>query len=131
LDRRGSSRIAHERQQTEEEIQVLHQTIEGLQVQLTEETKKYERMHRDRNVSVKNLADAEKGARRQVDELTARDATIARLRDQLDRITAESNKKSTKIEDLQRALNRARPGYKGAQDMPRRRSHLSPVLTSR
>ena len=95
MDRRGSSRIAHERQQTEEEIQVLHQTIEGLQVQLTEETKKYERMHRDRNVSVKNLADAEKGARRQVDELTARDATIAQLRDQLDRVTAESNKKST------------------------------------
>ena len=121
MDRRGSSRIAHERQQTEEEIQVLHQTIEGLQVQLTEETKKYERMHRDRNVSVKNLADAEKGARRQVDELTARDATIAQLRDQLDRVTAESNKKSTKIEDLQRALNRARPGYKGAQGMPRRR----------
>ena len=131
MDRRGSSRIAHERQQTEEEIQVLHQTIERLQVQLTEETKKYERVHRDRNVSVKNLADAEKGARRQVDELTARDATIAQLRDQLDRVTAESNKKSTKIEDLQRALNRARPGYKGAQGMPRRRSHLSPVLTSR
>ena len=131
MDRRGSSRIAHERQQTEEEIQVLHQTIEGLQVQLAEETKKYERMHRDRNVSVKNLADAEKGARRQVDELTARDATITQLRDQLDRVTAESNKKSTKIEDLQRALNRARPGYKGAQGMPLRRSHLSPVLTSR
>ena len=57
-------------------------------------------MHRDRNVSVKNLADAEKGARRQVDELLARDATIIQLTDQLDRVTAESNKKSTKIEDL-------------------------------
>ncbi len=57
-------------------------------------------MHRDRNVSVKNLADAEKGAKRQVDELLARDATIIQLTDQLDRVTAESNKKSTKIEDL-------------------------------
>ena len=47
-----------------------------------------------------NLADAEKGARRQVDELLARDATIVQLTDQLDRATAESNKKSTKIEDL-------------------------------
>ena len=100
LDRRGSSRIAHERQQNEEEIQALNQTIEGLRGHLDLETKKYERMLRYRTASVKNLADAEKGARRQVDELTARDATITQLRDQLDRVTTDSNKKSTKIEDL-------------------------------
>ena len=100
LDRRGSSRIAHERQQNEEEIQALNQTIEGLRGHLDLETKKYERMLRDRTASVKNLADAEKGARRQVDELTARDATITQLRDQLDRVTTDSNKKLTKIEDL-------------------------------
>ena len=76
LDRRGSSRLAYDRQQNEEEIHALNQTIEGLRVQLDLETMKYERMLRDRNASVKNLADAEKGARRQVDELAARDATI-------------------------------------------------------
>ena len=86
--------MAQERQRNEEEIQALHQTIEGLRVQVAEETKKY-----DRNASVKNLAEAEKGARRQVDELMAR-ATIIQLTDQLDKVTADSNKKSTKIEDL-------------------------------
>ena len=89
-----------ERQQSEREVHALHQTIETLCAQVAEETKKYERMHRDRNASVTNLTNAEKGARRQVDELLARDATIIQLTDQLDRVTAESNKKSTKIEDL-------------------------------
>ena len=100
LDRQGSSRRAQERQQSERKVHALHQTIETLRAQVAEETKKYERMHRDRNASVKNLTNAEKGARRQVDELLARDATIIQLTDQLDRVTAESNKKSTKIEDL-------------------------------
>ena len=49
---------------------------------------------------MKNLAEAEKGAKRQVEELAARDATITQLRDQIDKITADSIKKSTKIEDL-------------------------------
>ena len=58
------------------------------------------RLMRDRNASMKNLAEAEKGAKRQVEELAARDATITQLRDQIEKITADSIKKSTKIEDL-------------------------------
>ena len=69
---------------------------------LVDETKKYERMLRDRNASVKNLAEAEKGASRQVEDLAAREATITQLRDQLDIVTTDSDKKSTKIEDLRR-----------------------------
>ncbi len=46
-------------------------------------------MLRDRNASMKNLAEAEKGAKRQVEELAAREATITQLRDQLDKITAD------------------------------------------
>ena len=38
---------------------------------LADETKKYERMLRDRNASVKNLTEAEIGPRRQGGELTA------------------------------------------------------------
>ena len=49
---------------------------------------------------MKNLAEAEKGAKRQVEELAARDATITQLRDQLDKVTTDSIKKSTKIEEL-------------------------------
>ena len=69
-------------------------------VRLVDETKKYERMLRDRNASAKNLAEAEKRAKRQVEELAARDATITQLRDQLDKVTTDSIKKSTRIEDL-------------------------------
>ena len=100
LDRRGSSRRDKERHQNEQEIRALHQTIDELRKQVDADTKKYERILRDRNASMLNLADAEKGARRQVEELTARELTITQLRDQLDRVTAESNKKSTKIEDI-------------------------------
>jgi phage shock protein A len=89
-----------DRQRTEEEIDALTQGNEGLRIQLVEETKKYERMLRDRNASVKNLAETEKGARRQGAELTARDATITQLRDQLEKVTADSIKKSARIEDL-------------------------------
>ncbi len=35
-----------------------------------------------------------------MEELAAREATITQLRDQIDKITADSIKKSTKIEDL-------------------------------
>jgi len=100
LERRGTSWLMRDRQRIEEEIDALTQGNEGLRVRLVDETKKYERMLRDRNASVKNLAEAEKGARRQVEELAAKDATITQLRDQLEKVTADSNKKSTKIEDL-------------------------------
>ena len=89
-----------DRQRTEEEIDALTQGNDGLRIQLVEEAKKYERMLRDRNASVKNLAEAEKGNRRQGAELTVRDATITQLRDQLEKVTADSIKKSAKIEDL-------------------------------
>ena len=89
-----------DRQRKEEEIDALTQGNEGLRVRLVDETKKYERMLRERNASVKNLAEVEKGAKRQVEVLAARDATITQLRDQLDKVTTDSNKKSTKIEDL-------------------------------
>ena len=59
-----------DRQRTEQEI-------DALRVRLVDDTKKYELMLRDRIASVKNLAEAEKGARRQGEELAARDATIA------------------------------------------------------
>ena len=70
LERRGTSRLMRDRQRTEEEI-------DALRVRLVDDTKKYELMLRDCNASVKNLAEAEKGARRQGEELAARDATIA------------------------------------------------------
>ena len=100
MERRGTNRRMRDRQRTDEEIDALTQGNEGLRVQLVDETKKYERMLRDRNTSMKNLAEAEKGAKRMVEELAAREATITQLRDQIDKITADSIKKSTKIEDL-------------------------------
>jgi hypothetical protein len=51
------------------ELEALMQNNEDLR--LAEETKKYERMLRDRNASVKNLTEAEIGARHQGGELTA------------------------------------------------------------
>ena len=47
------------------------QNNEDLRPLLAEETKKYERMLRDRNASVKNLTEGELGARRQGGKLTA------------------------------------------------------------
>ena len=67
---------------------------------LIEETKKYERMLRDRNASASNLTEAESGARRQGVELSARDGTIVKLKEQLDKVTNDFLKKSTKIEGL-------------------------------
>ena len=57
---------------------------------LTEETKK----------NVKNLNEAESEVRRQGAELSNRDGTIAKLTDQLYKVTRDSIKKSTKIDDL-------------------------------
>ena len=103
LELRGSSRLAHERQQSEEEINALKQDKKALQVQLVEETKKHERILRDRNASMRNLAAAEKGAKRQV---TAKDATITQLRQQVEKITADTIKKSTRIEELRGDSNK-------------------------
>jgi len=55
--------------QNEIELETLRQSNEKLRMLLADETKKYERMLRDRNKSAKNLAEAESGARRQGTEL--------------------------------------------------------------
>ena len=81
-------------QRLENEVAALTQGNEGLRVRLVDETKRYERMLRDRNASMKNLAEAEMGAKRQVEDLAARDATITQLRDQVTKITADTIKKS-------------------------------------
>ena len=49
------------RSRLENEIEALTQGNEGLRVRLVDETKRYERMLRDRNASMKNLAEAEMG----------------------------------------------------------------------
>jgi arginyl-tRNA synthetase len=81
-------------------MEALQQCNEERRVLLTEETQKYERMLRDRNASTKNLTEAESGVRRQGVELSARDGTIIKLKEQLDKVTNDSIKKSTKTEDL-------------------------------
>ena len=60
LERRGTNRLMRDRQRIDEEIDALTQGNEGLRVRLVDETKKYERMLRDRNASMKNFAEAEK-----------------------------------------------------------------------
>ena len=65
------------------------QKNEDLRMLLAEETKKYERMLRDFNASVKNLTEAELGARRQGGKLEHIN----------EKVTSDSIKKSIKIED--------------------------------
>ena len=67
---------------------------------LTEEKKKYEKMLRERNMSNAAPLEAEIGAMRQWGEVTARDGTIAKLKEQHEKVTADSINKSTKIEKL-------------------------------
>ena len=81
-------------------MEALQQCNEELRVLLANETKKYERMLRERNASTKILTEAESGARRQGVELAARDGTVTKLKEQLDKVTSASSKKSRKIEDL-------------------------------
>ena len=54
---------------------------------LEEETKKSERLVRDRSKAIKNLAEAESGARRQGADFSNRDGTITTLTDKLDKVT--------------------------------------------
>ena len=88
MEREEYSRRNRDRHRTESEME--------LQVLLTEETKKYERILRNRNASVKNLTEAESGARCQGGELTARDGTIAKLKEQIEKVTGDSIKKFTR-----------------------------------
>ena len=79
---------------------------EQLRELLEAETKKAERLERDRSKSIKNLAEAESGARRQGAELSNRDGTIATLTSKLDKVTRDSIKKSTTISELQRDFDK-------------------------
>ena len=73
---------------------------------LEEETKKSERLARDLSKSIKNLAEAESGARRQGAELSNREGTITTLTDKLKKVTRDSIKKSTTISELQRDVDK-------------------------
>ena len=73
---------------------------------MKEETKKSERLARDRSKSAKNLAEAESGARRQGAELSNREGTITKMTDQLEKVTKDSIKKSTTISELQRDFDK-------------------------
>ena len=69
LSIREQSRRNRELRQNESELETPRQSNEEPRVRLADETKRYERMLRDRNKSAKNLAEAESGARRQGAEL--------------------------------------------------------------
>ena len=75
-ERRAQHRRSRDADQHEDELDTLRTNNEQLRALLEEETKKSERLARDRNKSLKNLADAESGARRQGAELSNRDGTI-------------------------------------------------------
>ena len=103
---REQNRRSRDHHQHESELDTLRNNNEQLRELLDEETKKSERLIRDRDRVAKNLAEAESGARRQGAELSNREGTITRLTDQLDKVTKDSIKKSTTINDLQRDFNK-------------------------
>ena len=78
----------------------LLQRVADLEGLLTDEKKKYERMIRERNMSNAAATEAEKGAMKQWGEVTARDEMIVKLREQHEKVTGDSIKKSTKIDEL-------------------------------
>ena len=95
---REQNRRSRDHHQHESELDTLRNNNEQLRELLDEETKKSERLIRDRDRVAKNLAEAESGARRQGAELSNREGTITRLTDQLDKVTKDSIKKSTTIQ---------------------------------
>ena len=60
LESKENSRRNRHPRRNESEMEALQQCNEELRVLLTEETKKYERMLRDRNASASNLTEADK-----------------------------------------------------------------------
>ena len=72
-------------------METLRAHNEQLRALLEEETKKFERLARDRNKSIKNLAEAESGGT---------------LTDKLEKVTRDSIKKSTTINELQRDFDK-------------------------
>ena len=70
-----------ERRQYDSQIEDLERRTEDLRLLLVEEKKKYERMLRERNMSIAAATEAEMGAMRQWSEVTARDGTIVKLKE--------------------------------------------------
>ena len=63
---------------------------------LVEETKKYELMLRERNMSMENQTEAEMGAMQKWGEVTVRDETISMVKEQLEKGTTDSIKSLTR-----------------------------------
>ena len=95
VERRLSKRFDRERRQYDSQVEDLSQRNEDLRLLLAEVKKKYERMLRERNQSNADAMEAEMGAMRQWGEVTARDGTIAKLKEQHEKVTADSIKKAT------------------------------------
>ena len=89
---REQNRRSRDDHQHENELDTLRNHNEQLRALLEEETKKSERLARDRSKSAKNLAEAESGARRQGAELSNREGTITTLTDKLEKVTRDSIK---------------------------------------
>ena len=102
---RSQHRSSRDDDQYENELDTLR-THNELRALLEEETKKSERLARDRSKSIKNLAETEAGVRRQGAELSNRDGTITTLTDKLEKVTRDSIKKSTTIFELQRDFDK-------------------------
>ena len=105
-EHRSQHRRSRDDDQHENELDTLRTHNEQLRALLEEENKKSERFARDRSKSMKNLAEAESGARRQGGELSNREGTIALLTDKLEKVTRDSIKKSTTINELQRDFDK-------------------------
>ena len=105
-ERRAQHRRSRDADQHEDELDTLRTNNEQLRALLEEETKKSERLARDRNKAAKNLAEAESGARHQFAEMSNRDGTISTLTDKLEKVTRDSIKKSTTIDELQRNFDK-------------------------
>ena len=103
---RAQHRRSRDDNQYEDELDTLRNHNEQLRELLEAETQKAERLERDRSKSIKNLAEAESGVRRQGAELLNRDGTIATLTSKLDKVTRDSIKKSTTISELQRDFDK-------------------------
>ena len=125
LESNVNNRFNLEHRQYESQIEDLEQRTENLHLLLAEEKKKYEGMLRERNMS--NAAATE-------GEVTVRDAIIAKLKEQHERVTADSIKKSTKIEELkgqhwvekQGGRGRGHSGGERLQDQDLESSHRHP-----
>ena len=93
---RSQHRRSRDDDQHENELDTLRTHNEQLRALLEEETKKSERLARDRSKSIKKSGV----------ELSNRDGTITTLTDKLEKVTRDSIKKSTTINELQRDFDK-------------------------